>query len=300
MQDIAGFPMERVSIDILGELPKTVNGNNIILVVTCHFSKWTEAYALPDQTALSDQTADALVTNLFCRFGMPRTLHSDQGREIESRLFKEMCSLLGIEKTRTSSYHPQGNPQVERFNRTLQSMLKAYVGENRDDWDDLLPFIMMAYRATAHESTRLSPNKVMLGREIALPLDVVMGKPRDDTPTCTTVYAEWLCQPLEGAHQVVRDELGKASLRQKRGYDKRVKDREIRAGQFVWYWYPPRAKVKLGVGWTGPYLVTREISPLNIEIQLKPAAKPKVVHIEAVPAGQAPRATGRDCRSPTS
>ena len=142
--------------------------------------------------------------------------------------------------------------------------------------------MMMAYRATAHESTRLSPNKLMLGREIALPLDVVMGKPRDDTPTCTTVYAEWLRQSLEGAHQVARDELGKASLRQKRGYDKRVKEREIRAGQFVWYWYPPRSKVKLGVGWTGPYLVIREIGPLNLEIQLKPAAKPKVVHIDTL------------------
>ena len=122
----------------------------------------------------------------------------------------------------------------------------------------------------------------MLGREIALPLDVVMGKPRDDTPTCTTVYAEWLRQSLEGAHQVARDELGKASLRQKRGYDKGVKEREIRAGQFVWYWYPPRAKVKLGVCWTGPYLVIREMGPLNLEIQLKPAAKPKVVHIDTL------------------
>ena len=74
-QEILGSPMERVSIDILGELPQTVNGNKVILVATCHFTKWTEAYALPDQTAQS--VADALVSNIFCRFGAPRILHSD-------------------------------------------------------------------------------------------------------------------------------------------------------------------------------------------------------------------------------
>ena len=229
--------MERVSIDILGELPQTVNGNKVILVATCHFTKWTEAYALPDQTAQS--VADALVSNIFCRFGAPRILHSDQGRDFESRLFQEMCCMLGIEKTRTSSYHPKGNPKVERFNRTLQGMLKAYVGENRDDWDDLLPFVMMAYRATSQESTRLSPNKMMLGREVALPLDVVMGRPREDTPPCPTKYTEWLRQSLEGAHRFAREQLGKSSVRQKRGYDKKVQIRQIRLGQFVWYWYPP-------------------------------------------------------------
>ena len=96
-QEISGSPMERVSIDILGELPQTVNGNKVILVATCHFTKWTEAYALPDQTAQS--VADALVSNIFCRFGAPRILHSDQGRDFESRLFQEMCCMLGIEKT---------------------------------------------------------------------------------------------------------------------------------------------------------------------------------------------------------
>ena len=205
-QEISGSPMERGSIDILGELPQTVNGNKVILVATCHFTKWTEAYALPDQTAQS--VADALVSNIFCRFGVPHILHSDQGRDFESRLFQEMCFMLGIEKTRTSSYHPQGNPQV---------MLKAYVGENRDNWEDLLPFVMMAYRATAQESTRLSPNKMMLGREVALPLDVVMGRPHEDTPTCPTKYTEWLRQSLEGAHRFAREQLGKASLRHKRG-----------------------------------------------------------------------------------
>ena len=161
-------------------------------------------------------------------------------------------------------------------------MLKAYVGENRDDWDDLLPFVMMAYRATSQESTRLSPNKMMLGREVALPLDVVMGRPREDTPPCPTKYTEWLRQSLEGAHRFAREQLGKASVRQKRGYDKKVQIRQIRVGQFVWYWYPRRSKVKLGNGWTGPYLVIREIGPLNMEIQLRPGAKPKIVHIDTL------------------
>ena len=109
-----------------------------------------------------------------------------------------------------------------------------------------------------------------------------MGRPREDTPPCPTKYTEWLRQSLEGAHRFAREQLGKSSVRQKRGYDKKVRIRQIRVGQFVWYWYPPRSKVKLGNGWTGPYLVIREIGPLNMEIQLRPGAKPKIVHVDTL------------------
>ena len=137
-----GSRLDRVHIDVVGELPETDRGNKYILVLTDHFSKWAHAWALPNQ--LAQTVADAVMTDFFMVFGLPRQIHTDQGPNFESHLFSQMCEMLGIEKTRTTPYRPQSDGHVERYNRTLQQMLKAYVGDNRDDWDDHLPYVMAA------------------------------------------------------------------------------------------------------------------------------------------------------------
>jgi transposase InsO family protein len=82
-------------------------------------------------------------------------------------------------KTKTCVYHPQGNGQVERFNRTLLAMLSTVVNENMDDWDDHLPYVMSAYRSSVHDSTGCTPNKLMLGRESTTPVDLLYPLPSD-------------------------------------------------------------------------------------------------------------------------
>ena len=82
---------------------------------------------------------------------MPSVIHSDQVREFENHLMQELCLLCGAHKTRTTPYHPVSDGLVERFNRTLLMMLAMFAGENRDDWDDLLPAVMMVYRSSVHE-----------------------------------------------------------------------------------------------------------------------------------------------------
>ena len=92
----SGFPMERIAIDILGELPITSDGNKYILVMADYFTKWTEALPMPNMEACT--VAKILVENVLCRFGILQKIHSDQGRQFESNLFQEMCKILGIEK----------------------------------------------------------------------------------------------------------------------------------------------------------------------------------------------------------
>ena len=132
-------PMSVVAIDILGPLPQTENQNLYIVVCGCYFTKWKEAFAIPNQTAAV--IADKLVTEFFLRFGVPTQIHTDQGRQFESALFQNICELLGVEKTRTCPYNPKSDGLVERFNRTLISMLSTFVDENRRDWDDHLPYV---------------------------------------------------------------------------------------------------------------------------------------------------------------
>ncbi|XP_050714146.1 protein NYNRIN-like [Eriocheir sinensis] len=155
-----GAPMERVAVDIAGPLPLTPRGNRYICVVMDYFTKWPEAYALPNHEA--ETVAGVLVNEFFTRFGVPAELHSDQGREFESRVFRECCELLGVRKTRTTPLHPQSDGMVERFNRTLAQQLAKYCGEGQEDWDVKLPAMLMAYRSAVHEAPDYTPARLII------------------------------------------------------------------------------------------------------------------------------------------
>jgi len=130
-----GEPMERVAIDVLGPLPETDQGNNYILIAMDYFSKWPEAYALPNQEAVT--VAAVFVSQFLSRFGIPGELHSDQGRNFESSVFQEVCTLLAIHQTRTTAQHPQSDGIVERYNRTIEAQLATFVQDHQRDWDDI-------------------------------------------------------------------------------------------------------------------------------------------------------------------
>ena len=99
-----GAPMERIAADVLGPLPTSDSGNKYLLIVADYFTKWTEAFPMQHQEAT--KVAEIIVKEVVSRFGVPLSLHSDQGRNFESAVFSEMCSLLGIKKTRTTPLHP--------------------------------------------------------------------------------------------------------------------------------------------------------------------------------------------------
>lgn len=279
-QHISGAPMERLAVDIMGPLPTSEAGNKYLMVVGDYFTKWTEAIPLPNQEAKT--VADALVTQVITRFGVPDSLHSDQGRNFESKLFTEVCRILGINKTRTTPYRPQSDGMVERFNRTLEDQLAKYVDEHQKDWDRHVPFLMMAYRTAVHQSTGFTASKLMLGREIRLPMDLMFGRPHDSRPQePSDVYVENLENNLEDVHQFARVNLRIASDDMKRRYDERATHDSYFVGQAVRYCLPKRRKglsPKFQSNWDGPYLVKRKISDLIYEIQRTPRAKPRIVH----------------------
>jgi hypothetical protein len=170
------YTMERVAIDLMGPMPMTRRGNQHILVVVDYGSKWAEAFAIPDQSAIT--VADALMSEFFCRYGVPYQLHSDQGTSFQSQMFRRLMTHMGISQTRTTPYRPQSDGLVERCNRTIKQMLTSMLQDNdRDEWDDLLPYAMAAYRSAVHETTGCTPNRIMLAREVALPVDLMFPIP---------------------------------------------------------------------------------------------------------------------------
>ena len=275
-----GAPLERIAIDVTGPLPSTDSGNKYVLVVADYFTKWTEAYAIPNQEA--ETVAKKLIEEFVARYGVPREIHSDQGRNFESDLFREVCRLLDLDKTRTTPLRPQSDGMVERFNRTLKSMLSLFVSENQRDWDRHLPLLLMAYRSAVHETTGCTPSEMMFGRELRLPVDLLYGRPEANGSFSDPVgYTDRLRDQLATVHQYARDHLKLESERQKMGYDHRLCSRIFSPGDAVWF-YNPRRRVGFSTclqrPWEGPYLITKRISDVVYRIQKTSTSKPKVVH----------------------
>uniref|UniRef100_A0A0A9X4Z0 RNA-directed DNA polymerase n=1 Tax=Lygus hesperus TaxID=30085 RepID=A0A0A9X4Z0_LYGHE len=196
-----GSPFERLCMDVIGPLPVTSQGNRHLVVVVDAFTKWPEAYAVPDLCA--ETVAKGLVDTVISRFGVPRELHTDQGRCFESAVFKEVMSLLGIHKTRTSPMHPRSDGQVERFNRTLIDMLAKVIDIRQDDWDLRLPFALLAFRASEHSSTSFSPAQLTLGRELTLPIHLITGVVPE--VQSETEYGRALRDQMQVVHEIARD-----------------------------------------------------------------------------------------------
>ena len=174
---LPSYPLQLVAMDLLGPLPESSQKNSYVLVVSDYFTRWTEAYALPNQEA--GTVAKKLVDEFLFRFSLPEQLHSDQGRQFESRVIKELAHLLQIRKTRTTPYHPQSNGLVERFNHTLLSMLSTAVADHPWDWEDQLRPLCYAYNSSIHASTGYTPFFLMFGRQARLPVDLAFQLPNN-------------------------------------------------------------------------------------------------------------------------
>ncbi|KAK3749370.1 hypothetical protein QZH41_009456, partial [Actinostola sp. cb2023] len=104
-----------------------------------------------------ETVAKVLWEKVLVHFGLPQRLHSDQGQDFESHVIKDLCKVAGIEKSRTTPYHPQGNGQTERFNRTLLSMLGTLDVDKKKDWPEYISPLVHAYNCTRHSTTGYSP-----------------------------------------------------------------------------------------------------------------------------------------------
>ena len=124
-------PLASLCIDILGPLTKSKKGNVFLLVITDRFKKLTRVVLLRKITAYN--VAVALVENWIFTYGPPEAVISDNGKQFAAKCFQAVCGLLGISNVFTSTYHPQTNGRVERYNRTILAMLRNYVNEHQSD-----------------------------------------------------------------------------------------------------------------------------------------------------------------------
>lgn len=224
-------PLDLVCIDFLSIEPDS-HGVANVLVITDHFTRYAQAIPTSNQRATT--VAKVLLEKFFVHYGLPCRIHSDQGRDFESSLIKELLNMLGIKKSRTTPYHPQGDPQPERFNRTLLSMLGTLDPKDKQRWSQHVAFMVHAYNCTRNEATGYSPYFLMFGREARLPVDVCFSLTQDgEDATKHHQYVDKLRQELRHAYQLATEASNKNHRKNKRGYDSRVRVQNLQEGDRV-------------------------------------------------------------------
>ena len=159
---------------------------------------------------------------------------SDQGTGFTSKVIQAMCSLLGIEKIRTTPYHPQSNGSAKRVHQTLWRMIGKLDPELRWKWPAHLGSVLIAYNATQSLVTGFSPYYLMFGRRPRLPIDLLFPTHREHNLTHTIdEYVETLYRRLQQSVELAQDSALKEALRQKRLYDRKVGAIELRPGDGV-------------------------------------------------------------------
>ena len=251
------------------------------MLIGDHFTKLYEAIPLPDQRA--ETTADALLKDWICRFGSPQSIHTDQGSNFESDLFQQLMRRLEINKTRTTSSHPQSNAVNERMNRTLLNMLSKCIDQSQSEWSTLLPFVLMAYRSSVHESTGFTPYFLVFGHEMSLPLDLMYQPPEHSEPSSLKKQVLERQEAIRKAFELVRRNTTAQQLRRSALYNRKVHGPVYKEGDCVLLHYPvtpPGCSPKLSSHWCGPYRIIKYLNDVNYKIEEIGIGKHLTVHYD--------------------
>ncbi len=184
----ASRPFEKVAADIT-ELPVSPSGHKYVLVLQDYFTKYVNLCPVKDQRAVT--VAQCIFEQYVTEQGVPECLHTDQGRQFEADLIKELCSNLEVTKTRTSPYHPKGDGLIDRFNRTLKDQLSKCLYQQTEPWDTMLRAIQLSYNTSVHSSTGYIPFFLVHGREARLPLNLLFPCPTEPSGASVGTPAEY-------------------------------------------------------------------------------------------------------------
>ena len=207
-------------------------GYEDVLVITDHFTRFAMAIPTRNQTAAT--TAKALYEQFIVHYSFPERIHSDQGGNFESKVIRELCKLAGIQKSRTTPYHPMGNGMVERFNQTLIKMIGTLQDHQKSDWKSYIPALVQAYNSTKHESTGYAPHFLMFGWNPRLAVDVYLDlENQNEGSKRRENYVDKLKRRMKFAYKVAKSESEKKSRRNKDNYDMKARESKLEVGDRV-------------------------------------------------------------------
>jgi hypothetical protein len=205
-------------MDFVTQLPVTVSGYDAIFVVVDRLTKLARLIPCKTETN-AEEMAKLFLDHWYSRgFGLPDDIVSDRDSRFTGRFWQDLCRQLGTKVKLSTAYHPQTDGQTERMNRTMEDMLRHYVGPTLKDWDRHLPLVEFAYNSSMHESIGTTPYKAALGLDPKVPMDVVSSK----LPAVEDLVTE-----LGAIESRVRDCLEQAQARQKTHADEHRRPAEF-------------------------------------------------------------------------
>ena len=265
------WPFQQWGLDILGPLPMGKGQCKFIIVAVDYFTKWAEAEPLA--TITEQKIRNFVWRAIICRFGVPRALVSDNGKQFDNAKFRDFCAEFGIKNYYSSPAHPQSNGQAEVTIRTLKAALKTKLEDLKGSWVEYLLEVLWAYRTTQKSATRETPFALAFGTEAVAPVEVGIKSPRvelaseEQNDEALRLNLELLDERREQVQQRTEEYQRKTA----RYYNKRVKPRSYAPGDLVLKKLLPARKNpahgKLGPNWEGPYIISRVVRPGNYELQ---------------------------------
>ena len=183
-----------------------------------HLTRFLVVVAISDKPAAT--IARVLVERVLSVFSAPETLHSDLGNEFENELVKELHSVFGFKRTRTSAYRPQGNSVLERVHSTVHDMLAMYVNVKYDNWAELILFIQLAHNTAYNKTLEETPHFLMFGRRAPLPIDLILGVPCTSGSGTRLNYSRRTVENLQLAYEIARRNLQERANKQSESNEK--------------------------------------------------------------------------------
>ena len=273
------WPFQQWGLDILGPLPIGKGQCKFIIVAVDYFTKWADVEPLAIIT--KQKIRNFVWCNIICRFGIPRALVSDNGKQFDNAKFKDFCAELGIKNYYSSLTHPQSNGQAEVTIRTLKAALKTKLQDLKGKWVEYLPKVLWAYRTTRRSATQETPFALAFGTKAIAPIEVELKSPRielasvEHNDEALRLNLDLLDEKREQVIKHTEDYQRKTA----RYYNQKVKPMSYRPGDLVLKKLLPARKNpthgKLGPNWEGPYIISRIIKPSNYKLQAKEG---KILH----------------------
>ena len=244
----------------MGPFPTALRQLKFLVVGIDYFTKWVEAQPLATITEKS--ICSFVWRNIICRYGIPRVLVSDNGKQFDNSAFRDFCLELGIKNHYSSPAHPQANGQVEVTNRTLLKIIKTRLEGAKGIWLDELPSVLWAYRAIARTPTRETPFRLAYGTDAIIPTEIGLTSYRVDSYSEKTNEEELRFQLdlVDEVRTVAEQRLARYQNLMAKHYNSNVRHRDFQVGDLVLWKVMGAARNpsqgKLGPNWEGPYRIT--------------------------------------------